>query len=92
MGGVQGIRDLDGQRQRGLGVHGPPGDAMLQRNAIQKLHGDEGLVFVLADLVNGADIGMIQGRGGTGLAAESFKRVRHRSQTPQEELERDKAA
>jgi hypothetical protein len=43
---------------------------------VQKLHGDEGLVSVLADFVNGADIGMVEGRGSTSLAAKAFQRLR----------------
>src|SRR5712691_8680967 len=34
---------------------------MLQGVAIQKLHGDESLAVLLANVVNSADIGMVQG-------------------------------
>src|SRR5262249_62331117 len=38
-------------------------DAVLQRLAFQKLHGDEGLAILLVDVVTGADVGMVQRRG-----------------------------
>jgi len=49
---------------------GLAGDTMLQRHAIEKLHGDERLVVVLSDFIDGADVGMIQGRRGLGFALE----------------------
>ncbi len=39
--GIQCVRDLDRQTQQNIGFNGFSGDAMLQRHAIQKLHGDE---------------------------------------------------
>jgi hypothetical protein len=57
--GVQCICDFNGQRQQTLCVQWPSGNAMLQRHAVQKLHRDKGLVSMLADLVNGADVRMI---------------------------------
>jgi hypothetical protein len=51
-------------------LQGPVRDPVLQGHAIQKLHRDERLVLVLADFVDGTDIGMVQGRGGTCFAAK----------------------
>ena len=48
---VQGVRNLDSQRQNQLGFERTPCDAMLQRQAIQKFHGDEVLPSPLANLV-----------------------------------------
>ena len=46
-------------------------DALLERLALVMGHGDEKLALVrLADLVDGADLGMIQGRGRLGLMDE----------------------
>src|SRR6185437_12889387 len=47
------------------------GDEVLQRNPIQELHYDEGLVLILPDVVNGADVGVIQSRRGLRLALKS---------------------
>ena len=51
-------------------------DAVLQGHAFEKLHGDEGLAVVFADLVDGADVGMVQRRGGAGFALEALERLR----------------
>ena len=45
---------------------------MLERLALEQFHGDERAAFEFADIVNGADVGMIQRRGGAGFAAESL--------------------
>ena len=48
---------------------------MLQGHAVEELHRDEGATIFFADVVNGADVGMIERRGGTGLAAEALQRL-----------------
>jgi hypothetical protein len=70
----------------------PNGPTVLERDAIEELHGDERLLFVLADLLNGADVGMIQRRGGTSLAAKTLERVRIVGDFRRQEFQRDKAA
>jgi hypothetical protein len=55
-------------------------DPVLQSCAVQILHGDEGTPVLLVDFVDGADVGMVQGRGGFGLAlkpAESLQVLRN---------------
>ena len=47
VGGIERIGNLDGQRQNCSRLQRPARDAMLQRQAIQKLHGDEGWPFCL---------------------------------------------
>ena len=42
------------------GLHWPLADAVLQCHAVEVLHDDEGLRAVLADFVNGADVGVVQ--------------------------------
>ena len=53
---------------------GLPVDAVLQRRALQQFHGDERRSAVFVDVVNRADIGMIQRRSGLRLAPEAFQR------------------
>ena len=48
---------------------------MFQRRAVEVLHDDVGLAVVLANVVDGADIGMVERRCGPGLAAEAFERL-----------------
>jgi len=47
---------------------------------------------VLADLVNGADVGVIQRGSGAGLALETFESLRIGGQRVRQEFERDAAA
>ena len=64
---------------------------MLQRHAIQKLHGDERLAVLLADFVNGADVGMVQGRGGLGFALKTGQSLRVSGDFLGQELQGHKA-
>ena len=48
---------------------------MLQCYAVQKFHGNERLLAVLADFVDGANVRMIEGRGRASLAAEALQRL-----------------
>ena len=45
----------------------PYGKALLQRLAPQQLRGDERLAFIFIDVVNGADVGVMERRSGVGL-------------------------
>jgi hypothetical protein len=49
---------------------------MLQCHAVEIFHGEERLTLVLTDVVNRADIGMIQRRCGLRLAPEADQRLR----------------
>ena len=60
MRSVKTVGDFDGERQEHVRLQGPPGNEVLQSLTFKKLHGDEGLTIRLADLVNGADVGVIQ--------------------------------
>ena len=70
---------------------GRSGDQVLQRRAFQKLHRDERLAVLLADVVNGADVGMVQGRGGLRLTLEAVQGLRILGHFVGQELQRDKA-
>jgi len=43
--------------------------------AVEELHGDEGPPLFLADVVDGADIGVVQGRGRLGFPAKAGQRL-----------------
>jgi hypothetical protein len=49
---------------------------MFQGQPVQKLHGDERSTIVLADFVDGADVGMVECRGSTSLTTKSFQSLR----------------
>src|SRR5713226_91452 len=64
MSSVERISNFDGQRQHDLRVQRPSRNLMLQCQPVQKLHGDERLAVLLVDLVNRADVGMVESRCG----------------------------
>src|SRR5437879_6080928 len=45
-----------------------------ERLSLQELHDDEGLAWLLLDLMNHADVGMVECGGGSGFALESLER------------------
>src|SRR5208337_3396893 len=92
VGRIQRIGDLNRDIEQGLAVQRASGDAVLQRSAIQELHGNEWLSLGLADLIDGADVRMIQRRCGTGLAAEAFQRLRVLGYVRRKELEGNETA
>ena len=64
MGRIQGVSDLDGQRENHVRVHRTVADAMLERHTVEILHDDERFAFLLINLMDGADVWVIErGRG-----------------------------
>jgi hypothetical protein len=59
MGSIQRVGDLDGHTEENVRLDWLSGDATLQRHPLQKLHDDERPAIV-ADIVNGADVGVIE--------------------------------
>src|SRR5437870_4658374 len=49
---------------------------MLQGHAIQKFHGDESVSTFFPDVVDGADVGMVQGGGSLCFAPETTQGLR----------------
>jgi len=72
MSSVQGICSLDGQRQQTLQFQRPVIDYVLEGCALQKLDSDERLLATLADVINRADVGMVERGGSTSLTSEAF--------------------
>ena len=61
MRGVECICDLNRQTEQDIALERFSGDAMLQRQSVQKLHGDEALTLSLVNLEDHANVGMVQG-------------------------------
>ena len=74
--GVESFRDLDSNFEGGFRLHRAPADTVLQRHPVHELHGDERLAGILADVVNGANVGMIERRRGLGFAPKPFEGLR----------------
>src|ERR1700746_1260212 len=73
MGSIERVRNLDGEGQNQFSFHRSPADAVLQRQAIQKFHGDECVAVLVVNLVDGTDVWMIQGRSSFGFALKAAK-------------------
>ena len=78
--------------ENGFELHGAVADQVLERGAVQELHDQEGAVVFLADVVDGADVGMVQGRCGLGLAAKTFEGLAVLGKIFGKKLEGDEAA
>jgi hypothetical protein len=75
VGSVQALCDLNRQIENFIDLHRLAEDALLERFPVQVLHGNEVLALKLVDVVNGADIGMIQCRSCLSLALEPLQGV-----------------
>ena len=60
MSGIESVGNFDGQRENQFRFQRTPADAVLQRHAVEILHGDEGPAFALVNFVYDADVGVIQ--------------------------------
>ena len=78
--------------ENGVRDRGTAGDGVLERFAFEALHGDEGFAVFLADVVDGADVGVIEGRGGSGFAVEAFECLRILGDGVGKKFEGDEAA
>jgi hypothetical protein len=90
--GVEGVGNLDPDVHDLVDVEARGAHVMLERLALEPLHHDVMLALVLADVVDGADVRVVEGRGGAGLALEPFHRARVLRQLGGKELQRDAAA
>jgi len=89
---VERVGNLDGQVQNAIQGHRVSFDTMLQGGAFQQLHHQEVLAFVLVNVVNGADVRVIQGGGGTRLALKTLQRLQVLLHVFRQKLQRHFAA
>jgi hypothetical protein len=59
-----------------LGIDGLAVDAMLECTSLQVLHGDEGLAFIFANVVDRTNIWLIECRGRARFALKTFESLR----------------
>ena len=83
------IGHLDAELHERPDLHRPRGEPHRKGFAVDELHHDERLPFVLLDGVHGADAGMAQGRSGPRLALEPLQHRRVLGKPRREELHRD---
>jgi len=73
MGGFEGVGHFNAKSQQVFEFHRSLANHVLQRLPRKALHNNEETVLVLANLVDGANVGMIQSRGGARFTAETFQ-------------------
>jgi hypothetical protein len=72
MGGVQTVGDFCGEFEKLIRWKRAAEDRVTQSLALQPLHHDEVVAVHMANFVDGADAGMIQGGGGASFALETL--------------------
>ena len=92
VGRVQPVRDLNTQIEDFLDLQAAVLDVVLQGLPREQLHGDEMQAGVLADLVDGADVGMIERGGRARLALKTLDCQGIAGECRRQKLERDLAA
>src|SRR5664280_533996 len=88
---IKRIGDVDRDGKQLFRFERPPRDAVLEGLPLQKLHGDEGTRVLFTDVVNRADVGMIERRGGLGLPRKTGESLGILGDAVGQKLERDKA-
>jgi hypothetical protein len=92
MGRVEGVGNLDGCIQHLFALHRFSGNQVLEGLALEQFHGDEGLAVVLVDLVNRADIRMVERGGGARFALKPLQCLGITGQFWGQEFQRDAAS
>ncbi len=72
VGGVERVRNLDPEVQHLLQRHPLAVDMSFQRHTVQILHGNESLPVLIVNLVDGADVAMVQCGCGFGFSLEAL--------------------
>src|ERR1017187_849204 len=91
MRSVQRVGNLNRQANQNFRLNWFSVNAMLQRHAVQKFHDHEGLPVLLVNLIDGADVGMVQGRCSFGLPLEAAQCLRVSGYFIRKEFEGDEA-
>ena len=87
VGGIQCIRHFDPNSQQLCEFQRAACDGVLQRLSFQKFHDDEALALMLVNLVNRADVGVVQRRSRPCFPAEAFEGLRIFRQVIREEFQ-----
>src|SRR6516164_9271536 len=72
MGCIQSICDLNTQRERCRDIKRLFGNALAKGLALEKFHHQERMAGGFSDIIDGADIGMVERGSGPSLALEAF--------------------
>ncbi len=84
-------RQFNGNAEQLFGFERPIQDRVLQGRAVKELQHHEGAAVFLADVVNGADVGMVERRSRTGPRAGSAQAPAGRANLIGKKFEGDEA-
>src|SRR5215467_11735845 len=70
---VERVGDFDAYIEQDFSVDRAPHDEVFESLTFEKFHGDEGHTGLIVNLVNGADVGVVQSRGGLSLTLKTSK-------------------
>ncbi len=88
---VQPVGDLYSQRQARFQFHRAPANQVFEGGAVEELHRQEGAAVLFSDVVDGADIGMIQRRRCFRFALKAGQGLRVAGDVVGQQLQRYKA-
>ena len=86
---IERVGNLDRERQQPSPIPAGGPRSVLQRHAVEELHGDERATVFLADVVDGADVGMVQCRRCLRFAPETRQSLRVSGHVLGQKLEGD---
>jgi hypothetical protein len=92
MGSVECVGNLDAEFQHEVDGQRFAVDAVFEGLALEIFHGQKRAAIFFADVVDGADVGVVQGRGGTGFAAEPIQNGEMAADLIGQKLERNETA
>src|ERR1700686_5886982 len=76
MRGIEGIGNLDSEREQGFRVQRFSVDPVAEGLTFQQFHGNKGAAIGFVDLIDGADVWMIESRGSFGFTLKTAKCLR----------------
>ena len=90
--GVERVGNVDADFEEAIDFERRAGDDVLERRAFHEFHDDEGAAVVFLNVVDRADVGMVQRGGGAGFALKAFECLRIVGDVIGKKFEGDEAA
>ena len=89
---IERVSNLNTQRQDRFPLHGTAGNQVLERRPVKKFHDEKSASVFLANVVHGADVGMVESGSGLRFAAETLQRLPILGKVLRKKFQRDEAA
>lgn len=88
---IESVSDFQGDIEKLVEFERMAGDQMLQSDAIEKFHDNKGFAILLANVINCANVRVIEGRCGMRFALEASKGLRIIGYVVRKKFQRDAA-